>query len=66
MQLRPLLLSALLVTAAVLIGRSVVTHDELGVTEYVIGIVLIGLLVLAAFRLSHGEIRRALRARDQR
>jgi len=66
MQLRPLLLSALLLAAAVLIAKSVVTHDELGVIEYVIGITLIGLLLLAAFRLSHGEIRRALRARGHR
>jgi hypothetical protein len=36
------------------------------VVEYVIGIGLIGLLLLAAFRLSHGDIRRALRARGQR
>ena len=66
MQLRPLLLSALLVAAGVLIAKSVITYDELGVVEYVIGVALIGLLLLAAFRLSHGEIRRALRARSQR
>ena len=66
MQLRPLLLSVLLVVAAVLIAKSVVTHDELGMVEYVIGIGLIGLLLLTAFRLSHGDIRRALRARGQR
>ena len=55
-KLRPLILALLLAAVAFSLGRALVTHDGVGPLEYVVGIVLIALLVIAAFR--HG--RRAI------
>ena len=50
MRLRPLIVGLLLATAAFALGRALVTHDGVGLLEYVVGIVLVGLLGIAAFR----------------
>jgi membrane protein DedA with SNARE-associated domain len=58
MKLRPLIWALLLAAAAFSMGRALVTHDGVGAIEYLVGIALVVLLAVAAFRAG----RRAVRA----
>ena len=49
MKLRPLIWG-LLAAAAFSLGRALVTHDGVGVLEYVVGIALVALLGIGALR----------------
>lgn len=50
MRLRPLIWGLLLAVAAYSLGRALVTRDGVGPFEYVVGVVLVALLAVAAFR----------------
>jgi hypothetical protein len=50
MKLRPLVWGVVLAALAFSVARALVTHDEVGVLEYVGGIALVALLAVAAFR----------------
>jgi membrane protein DedA with SNARE-associated domain len=50
MKLRPLIWGLLLAAAAFSLGRALVTHDGVGVLEYVVGIALVALLGIGALR----------------
>lgn len=50
MKLRPLLLGLLFAALAFSLGRALATHDGVGPLEYVVGVVLVALLGVAAFR----------------
>ena len=50
MKLRPLIFGLLLAAAAFSLARALVTHDGVGVLEYVVGIALVALLGIAALR----------------
>jgi membrane protein DedA with SNARE-associated domain len=58
MKFRPLIWALLLAAAAFSMGRALVTHDGVGAIEYLVGIALVVLLAVAAFRAG----RRAVRA----
>jgi hypothetical protein len=58
-RLRPLILGLLFAAAAFSMGRALVTHDGVGVLEYVLGTALVVLLGIAAFR----QGRRAIHSR---
>jgi hypothetical protein len=55
MRIRTLLLAAVLVAAAVTVGRALISNDDIGPVEYVAGIVLVLGLILLALR----SVRRA-------
>jgi hypothetical protein len=59
MQLRKLVLAALLVAIAVSVTRALITHSGVGAFEYPAGVAVVGLLLLAAFRTSRYGLRRA-------
>jgi hypothetical protein len=59
MQLRPLVLTALVLAAAATLTRALVVRDGVGPIEYVVGAAVVFVLLLAAFRLSRRAIRRA-------
>lgn len=50
MKLRPLIWGLLLAAAAFSLARALVTHDGVGPIEYVVGIALVALLAVGAFR----------------
>ncbi len=50
MKLRPLIWAGILAAVTFSLGRALVTHDGVGPLEYVVGIVLVALLGIAAFR----------------
>jgi hypothetical protein len=50
MKLRPLIWGLLLAAAAFSLGRALVTHDGVGVIEYIVGIALVALLGIGALR----------------
>jgi hypothetical protein len=58
MQLRPLMLVVLLFAAGVTLTRALITHDGVGVIEYIVSAAILGLLLVAVFRLSRRAIGR--------
>jgi hypothetical protein len=58
MQLRPLILAFLLFAAGVTLTRALITHNGVGVIEYIVGAAILGLLLVAVFRLSRRAIMR--------
>ena len=50
MRLRPLIWALLLVAAAFSLAQALVTHDGVGAIEYLVGIAVVVLLAVAAFR----------------
>ena len=57
MNLRVLVLAVILVAAAFVLSRALVTHDGVGAIEWIAGIVI----VLALLMLATSESRRAIR-----
>ena len=57
MNLRVLVLAVILVAAAFVLSRALVTHDGLGAIEWIAGIII----VLALLTLATSKSRRALR-----
>jgi hypothetical protein len=58
MQLRPLILAFLLFVAGVSLTRALLTHNGVGVIEYIVGAAILGLLLVAVFRLSRRAVGR--------
>ena len=59
MELRRLILPALLVAAAVSLANALATREGVGPFEYVVTIAIIGGLLVIAFRLGRRAVRRA-------
>jgi hypothetical protein len=58
MQLRALMLVVLLFAAGVTLTRALITHDGVGVIEYIVSAAILGLLLVAVFRFSRRAIGR--------
>ena len=59
MRVRSLLFAALLASAALSLGRALVTRDGVGPAEYAVGIALLLLLCLSTVRAARRGLRRA-------
>jgi hypothetical protein len=59
MQLRKLVFAALLLALAVSVTRALVTNSGVGAFEYPVGVLVVGLLLIAAFHASRYGVGRA-------
>jgi hypothetical protein len=60
--LRPLLLAVLLFAAAVTLARALMNHDGVGPFEYIVGVAILALLLVAVVRLTRRALKRDLTA----
>jgi hypothetical protein len=57
--LRSLLFVAVLIAVTATLAGALVTRDQVGASEYVVGAALLAALLVALFRVSRSAIRRA-------